>query len=162
MIFPYFFTYTLSIIQIISMKFTHFMLLLFLLAYHLVSCQSPPTKPPKQQLLKSRTESYVTRLHPYQDIMTTLTSLLTGLPHKAITISSATGSVLYCYIRFANQPYLTRINGTLEIFSLTGTFDRNLNPHVHIGVADRYGNAYGGHLPSLKERANSVGYQEGV
>lgn len=37
-----------------------------------------------------------------------------------------------------------------------------MNPHIHIAVADKYGNAFGGHLPSLKERAKSAGYQKGV
>lgn len=60
------------------------------------------------------------------------------------------GSVLHCYIRFANQSYLSRVNGPLEVTSITGTFDRHLNPHLHIAVADGAGNAFGGHLPSLK------------
>lgn len=64
-------------------------------------------------------------------------------------ISTAVGSVLHCHIRFANQSYLTRVSGPLEITSLTGTFDHLLRPHIHISVADGKGNSFGGHLPSL-------------
>ena len=104
----------------------------------------------KTKLIPSRTHSLVGRLHPGQDIMQTLTELLTQHPHKAVTISTAVGSVRYCYIRFANQSYLSKVDGPLEVTSITGTFDRNLNPHIHIAVANTAGNAFGGHLPSLK------------
>lgn len=110
----------------------------------------------KLKLYRSKTQSYATRLHPNQDIMQTLTNLLKGHNHKAITISSATGSVLYCYIRFANQSKLARVDGPLEVTSITGTFDLNLRPHIHITVADKTGAAFGGHLPSLKERQKNI------
>lgn len=63
--------------------------------------------------------------------------------------------MLHCYIRFANQSYLTKVDGPLEILSLTGTFDQHLQPHVHIAVADGTGKAFGGHLPSLAERSSA-------
>lgn len=68
---------------------------------------------------------------------------------SAYTIISAVGSVLYCNLRFANNSYLTKIDGPLEITSLVGTFDKNLNPHIHISVANNNGITFGGHLPSL-------------
>lgn len=98
----------------------------------------------------------MTRLHPRQDIMETLTGLLANREHRAISIVAATGSVLHCFIRFANISTLNRVSGPLEITSLTGTFDRNLRPHVHIAVADGKGTAFGGHLPSLTERASTM------
>ena len=71
------------------------------------------------------------------------------LKGSAFTISGAVGSVLHCHIRFANNSFLTRVDGPLEITSLTGTFDKDLNPHVHISVANGNGLTLGGHLPSL-------------
>ena len=65
-------------------------------------------------------------------------------------MSTATGSVQHCHIRFGTNAFFTRVNGPLEVTSITGTFDRNLNPHIHIAVANTAGNAFGGHLPSLK------------
>jgi predicted DNA-binding protein with PD1-like motif len=52
----------------------------------------------------------------------------------------------------ANQSTLTKIKGPLEIVSLSGTFDENLSPHVHIAIAKATGETIGGHLPSLEER----------
>lgn len=88
--------------------------------------------------------------------------MLAHQKHNAITIVSATGSVLHCHIRYANQSYLSKIDGPLEITSITGTFDKKLKPHIHIAVADGTGHAFGGHLPSLEERSkqegNTLGY----
>jgi len=67
----------------------------------------------KTKIWKSKSQTYVGRLHPGQDIMQTLTELLSHEKHNAITISSATGSVLHCHIRFANQSYLTKVSGPL-------------------------------------------------
>jgi predicted DNA-binding protein with PD1-like motif len=55
---------------------------------------------------------------------------------RAVSIISAVGSVQYCSLRFANNSYLTKIPGPLEIISLSGTIDKNQNPHIHIGLSD--------------------------
>ena len=79
------------------------------------------------------------RLTPNQDIMTQITKLLFDYMHKhkftAISIVTAVGSVNYCWIRMANQSVLTKIKGPMEIVSLSGTFDINLSPHVHISLS---------------------------
>jgi hypothetical protein len=45
--------------------------------------------------------------------METITNLLKGRQHRAVSIVAATGSVLHCYIRFANSSKLDRVNGPL-------------------------------------------------
>lgn len=79
------------------------------------------------------------RLRPNQDIMTQTTQLLNQTnhknKHKALSIVSAVGSVTYCWLRLANQSTLTKIKGPMEIVSLQGTFDLNLQPHLHISVS---------------------------
>lgn len=35
---------------------------------------------------------------------------------------------------------------------MTGTFDINMQPHIHIELSDSNGVSFGGHLPSLNER----------
>ncbi len=79
------------------------------------------------------------RLTPNQDIMTQITQLITNSYHRkkytALSIVSAVGSVNYCWIRMANQSTLTKIKGPMEIVSLSGTFDLNLSPHVHISLS---------------------------
>ncbi len=79
------------------------------------------------------------RLTPTQDIMNQTTKLLNDSFHRrkftALSIVTAVGSVNYCWIRMANQSTLTKIKGPMEIVSLSGTFDLNLSPHVHISLS---------------------------
>lgn len=89
------------------------------------------------------------RLHPHDDIMQAITSLLEVYHYKALSISGAVGSVFHCWIRFANNSFLSLVEGPFEITSLVGTFDQHMQPHVHIQLANGNGDSYGGHLPSL-------------
>lgn len=98
------------------------------------------------------------RLTPGQDLMAQVNKLLSNTVKKnknkytALSIVSAVGSVSYCWLRMANQPTLTKIKGPMEIVSLSGTLDLNLEPHVHISLSKASGETIGGHLPSLGER----------
>ena len=114
-------------------------------------------KPKKVEILSSESVTYVGRIHPNQDIMESFAAALKGFKASGITIASAVGSVLHCHLRFANQSQLTKIDGPLEIVSLTGTFDKHLKSHVHIALSDEKGVTYGGHLPSLEERKEANG-----
>ena len=58
---------------------------------------------------------------------------------NALSIVTAVGSVNYCWLRMANQSTLTKVKGPLEIVSFSGTFDKNLSPHVHISLAKASG-----------------------
>lgn len=84
-----------------------------------------------------------------------MSELLTRAKHyklRAASIVSAVGSVLHCSLRFANNSFLTPIDGPLEIVSLSGTIDEHQQPHIHIALSDGNGRTVGGHLPSLSER----------
>jgi len=106
----------------------------------------------QSQVFFSKAESISTRLHPNQDIMSTLTKTLAPYQLNALSVASAVGSVRYCWLRFANNSVLTKVDGPLEITSLSGTFDLKMQPHIHIQLADAKGSSIGGHLPSLEER----------
>lgn len=84
--------------------------------------------------------------------MSSLTKALSSDSFKALSIASAVGSVRSCWLRFANNSDLSYLQGPFEITSLTGTFDKNLKPHLHIQLCDGSGKSIGGHLPSLSER----------
>jgi predicted DNA-binding protein with PD1-like motif len=107
------------------------------------------SKNTQTKLMQSYAQTYSVRLHPNQDIMASLLSLAKSSHLKAVSIMSAVGSVLHCSLRFANNSYLTRIEGPLEIVSLSGTIDKNQMPHIHASLANQNGAVVGGHLPSL-------------
>ena len=44
---------------------------------------------------------------------------------------------------------------------MVGTFDKNLEPHIHIQLTDGLGKSFGGHLPSLNERGYAESIQTG-
>ena len=111
---------------------------------------------PQNPLFKSRAETLSLRLHPNEDIMGSLTTALQQSDFKALSIATAVGSVRSCWIRFANNSYLSFVQGPFEITSLVGTIDKNLQPHIHIQLADGTGLSIGGHLPSLDERTSKI------
>lgn len=82
------------------------------------------------------------RLTPNQDIQTTIAKLINQSKHRkkytALSVVTAVGSVNYCWIRLANLT-ITKIKGPMEIVSLSGTFDLNLNPHLHISLSKSTG-----------------------
>ena len=83
------------------------------------------------------------RLTPGQDIMEQLQAWAMG--HEAASVLSVVGSLQHATLRFANQPDTTRIDGPLEILSLSGTLSKH-GAHLHLSVADGNGKMTGGHL----------------
>lgn len=104
------------------------------------------------QLFFSPVETISTRLHPNEDIIGRITKLLAPYQLTALSIGSAVGSVKYCWLRYANNSFLSKVEGPLEITSLSGTIDYKMQPHIHIELANGKGESIGGHLPSLEER----------
>ena len=88
--------------------------------------------------------------------MFSLTVLLAPYQQTALSIVSAVGSVSSCWLRFANNDYLTLVSGPLEITSLSGTLDYKMLSHLHIQLANGNGESIGGHLPSLEERGSDA------
>ncbi len=111
----------------------------------------------KAQLYFSLAETISARFHPNEDIMTTINKSLAPYQLTAVSVASAVGSVRYCYLRLANDSYLTKIDGPLQITSLSGTIDYKMQPHIHIQLANGRGESFGGHLPSLQERSYQPG-----
>lgn len=89
-----------------------------------------------QQFFYSNSETISTRLKPNQDIISTITQMVAPQKLTALSIASAVGSVKYCWIRTANSPILTFFQGPMEITALSGTFDINMHPHIHIQLAN--------------------------
>ena len=83
------------------------------------------------------------RLTPGQDLMEQLQ--LWARDHDAASVLSVVGSLNHANLRFANQPQPTRIDGPLEILSLSGTLSKH-GAHLHLSVADGDGKMTGGHL----------------
>ncbi len=65
--------------------------------------------------------------------------------HEAASVLSVVGSLNHATLRFANQPEATRVEGPLEILSLSGTLSKH-GAHLHLSVADGDGKMTGGHL----------------
>ena len=83
------------------------------------------------------------RLTPGQDLMKELRAWAGD--HDAASVLSVVGSLKHASLRFANQPQPTRIDGPLEILSLSGTLSKH-GAHLHLSVADGNGKMTGGHL----------------
>jgi len=83
------------------------------------------------------------RLTPGQDLMKQLR--IWASDHDAASVLSVVGSLNHANLRFANQPQPTRIDGPLEILSLSGTLSKH-GVHLHLSVADGQGKMTGGHL----------------
>ena len=83
------------------------------------------------------------RLTLGQDLMKQLR--LWASDHDAASVLSVAGSLNHANLRFANQPQPTRIDGPLEIVSLSGTLSKH-GIHLHLSVADGDGKMTGGHL----------------
>ncbi|OQV18477.1 putative Bifunctional protein GlmU [Hypsibius exemplaris] len=97
-------------------------------------------------------ESHILRLHPGQEIKSTLEQYVKENDLKAAFIITAVGSVTKATLRFAHD-FKTGINEIrtfhrhLEILSLVGTL--NDGSHLHISLSDkegRFGNVIGGHV----------------
>jgi predicted DNA-binding protein with PD1-like motif len=83
------------------------------------------------------------RLTPGQDLLDQLQ--VWAKDYEAASVLSAVGSLNHAQLRFANQSRPTRIEGPLEILSLSGTLSKH-GVHLHLSVADGHGKMTGGHL----------------
>ena len=85
------------------------------------------------------------RLHPGDDLRDRLQALTQIHGWEAAAIVTAVGSLRQAHLRFAGQPQGTRLDGPLEILSLSGTLSRH-GLHLHISLGDANGQVWGGHL----------------
>ena len=89
--------------------------------------------------------AHALRLHPGDDLRTSLMSYAERHGVRAAAIASCAGSLTKAEIRFADQREGTAIAGPLEIVSLSGTLAAT-GGYLHIAVSDGAGKTLGGHL----------------
>jgi predicted DNA-binding protein with PD1-like motif len=81
---------------------------------------------------------------PGEDLRTTLAQWCDENGIEAAAVVSAVGSLSTAMLRFGGKRESTRIDGDLEVCSLSGTLSRH-GMHLHLSVADRDGHMTGGH-----------------
>ncbi|WP_163923005.1 PPC domain-containing DNA-binding protein [Photobacterium sp. Alg240-V54] len=88
---------------------------------------------------------YAKRLVKGDDLRNSLLELVKVNSIQAGSLLTGVGCLSHANIRLANENNTLNITGPLEIITLSGTLTPQ-HIHVHISVADREGNVYGGHL----------------
>jgi uncharacterized protein len=86
------------------------------------------------------------RLYPGDDLKLALDRLVYEKNWRAATVVSGLGSLTRAMIRFAGKPEATRIEGPLELISMSGTLASFGGSHLHVSVSDSAGKMLGGHL----------------
>jgi predicted DNA-binding protein with PD1-like motif len=95
------------------------------------------------------------RLPPGQDLRTALEAMRARLDAPAMAIATCVGSLDAATLRLAGRTEGTRLVGSFEIVSLTGTLGRD-GPHLHAAIADPQGRVVGGHvLPGCTVRTTA-------
>lgn len=90
--------------------------------------------------------SLAVRLHPGDDLKRGLDTLVRRRSLPAACVLSCAGSLDHAAIRFAGRETASRLDGPLEIVSLSGTLSSEGGSHLHIAVSDADGRTSGGHL----------------
>jgi uncharacterized protein len=86
------------------------------------------------------------RLFPGDDLKLALDRLVYEKNWRAATIVSGLGSLTRAMIRYAGKPEATRIEGPLEIVSMSGTLACFGGSHIHVALSDATGKMVGGHM----------------
>jgi predicted DNA-binding protein with PD1-like motif len=95
--------------------------------------------------MHSSITSMTLRLHPGDDLRSSLTRLVIDREIPAACIISCVGSLARAALRLAGNGGGTILEGPFEIVSLSGTLSPQ-GPHLHIAFADSLGRVTGGHL----------------
>lgn len=90
-------------------------------------------------------KTYAFRLHPGQDLKKAIYDFVAGKKMKAGVILTCVGSLQSAVIRMAGAKETKQYGGVFEIVSLVGTVEAG-NGHLHISIADKNGDVFGGHL----------------
>ena len=94
----------------------------------------------------SRVEAHIIRIKPNEDPYLILKNYVTEKKIHSASITSAVGSLSEAMIRFANQKEYSKLKGSKEVVSFSGTLGDQIKPHLHISLADEKGATLGGHL----------------
>ena len=96
-------------------------------------------------LNSSHIVAHVLRLMPDQDLYKEIRAYITANNIQACFIMTCVGSLKKIHLRLASgQTYLT-LTQNFEIISLVGNISME-REHLHIGLSDSEGKAFGGHL----------------
>lgn len=93
----------------------------------------------------SRGVFHAVRLAPGTDPRGELERYATAHGLRAAAVVSAVGSLDVAMIRMADEKQARKVEGPLEVVSLSGTISPD-GAHLHISVSDRAGQTIGGHL----------------
>ena len=120
--------------------------LLFLaLVGALVSGRAPAAEPHVPWALSDSSRWFALRLRPGQDLLGELRRFARERGLRAAFVASCAGSARRSSVRYSNQPQASVREGHFEIVSLSGTITA-AGAHLHVGLADSTGQAFGGHL----------------
>lgn len=98
-----------------------------------------------QVLSSTHLTTYALRLHPGDDLRSSLQAWANDQQVQAAFPLTAVGSLEKATLRFAGQETGTVLTGPLELVSLVGTLSGH-GLHLHATVADRQGHLVGGHV----------------
>jgi len=93
----------------------------------------------------SSVQAIAFRLMPHEDVKKYLDDWVKQIQVSAACIISCVGSLEKVCIRFAGKKEVNIITGKFEIISLSGTLSTH-GSHLHIAIADEFGEITGGHL----------------
>ena len=85
------------------------------------------------------------RLPPGVDLRRALDDLAAAQASASAFVVAGIGSLVEARLRYAGEATETRIEGPLEILSLSGTLGAG-GSHLHMAVSDAAGRVYGGHV----------------
>jgi uncharacterized protein len=85
------------------------------------------------------------RLHPKQDLKAELMRCVTENHIQAGVVLACVGSLARAVVRLAGDGLVRTWEEKMEILSLNGTLSQD-GVHLHVALADKNGNAFGGHL----------------
>ena len=90
-------------------------------------------------------KTYVFRLHSGQGLREEIEAFVKEQDLKAGVILICVGSLKRAVLRMAGAKEIKEYEGPLEIVSFEGTVGEG-GSHMHISIADKDGNVFGGHL----------------
>jgi len=85
------------------------------------------------------------RLPPGVDLRRALDDLAAEQASASAFVVAGIGSLVEARLRYAGEAAETRIEGPLEILSLSGSLGAG-GSHLHMAVSDAAGRVYGGHV----------------
>jgi predicted DNA-binding protein with PD1-like motif len=93
----------------------------------------------------SDSKVHIVRLHPNEDVRLKLSEFVRNSHLQAGYIISCIGTLKQAAVRLANHNETKIWKENFELIALTGTLAPDGN-HLHITIADKDGNAKGGHI----------------